>query len=367
MGSTLGAQPSGLSRRTFLKRSAGVAAAASLGGLIPAVGARAQGGASLEGPVNWLVSTPALVEPEAIAPFTEATGVAIEAVPYSTYDEMLAKVRGAQTPFDIISMEQSHVKLLAEEGHILPIPTSEMANFDSVFPVFRDRDTLNFEGQTWAAPAFFGANALAYNRAMLPEVDSVGALFDPANSGLIGMRDEPEDAFLVGALQAGFTPYEMDDAQLQEVKNLLIEQKPLVRVYWRGIADLEAAFANEELAVAWSQLLLIEPLRAAGLDMGWTWPKEGVAAFLAVVALADTATHVPAANAFLDYLMGPEWGLAIASKYGYAPTSEAAFDAFTPEIAEKVAIDPTRIENVRFRQPFDREKYTALWEEVKAA
>src|SRR3712207_7038396 len=54
---------------------------------------------------------------------------------------------------DIISMEQSHVKLLAEEGHILPIPVAEMPNFTSVFPVFRERDTLNFEGQTWAAPA----------------------------------------------------------------------------------------------------------------------------------------------------------------------------------------------------------------------
>jgi spermidine/putrescine-binding protein len=159
----------------------------------------------------------------------------------------------------------------------------------------------------------------------------------------------------------------MDDDQLEQVKNLLIEQKPLVRVYWRGIADLQAAFANDEVDVAWSQLLVIEPLREAGLDMGWAWPKEGVAAFLAVVALADTATHVPAANAFLNYLMGSEWGLAIARNYGYAPTSEAAFDAFTPEIAEKVAIDPSRIENVQFRQPFDREKYTALWAEVQAA
>ena len=88
---------------------------------------------------------------------------------------------------------------------------------------------------------------------------------------------------------------------------------------------------------------------------------------IAVVALADTATHVPAANALLDYLMGSEWGLGLASAYGYAPTSEAAFDAFTPEVAEKVAIDPSRVADVQFRQPFDREKYTALWAEVQAA
>jgi spermidine/putrescine transport system substrate-binding protein len=317
--------------------------------------------------VNWLVSTPALVDPALISAFEEETGVKIEAVPYSSYDEMLTKVRGGQTPFDLVSMEQSHVKLLADEGHIQPIPVDEMPNFESVFPVFRDRESLNFDGQTWAAPAFFGANALAFDRSALPNVDSVGALFDPANAGRIGMRDEPEDAFLVGALQKGFTPYQMDDDQLQEVKNLLVEQKPLVRVYWKGIADLQAAFANDELDVAWSQLLLIEPLRAAGLDMGWAWPKEGVAAFLAVVALADTATHIPAANALLNYLMGPEWGFELASAYGYAPTSEAAFDAFTPEVAEKVAIDPSRVDGVQFRQPFDREKYTALWAEVQAA
>ena len=69
MGSTrrMASGGSGLSRRTFLKRSAGVATAAAAASLLPRV-ARAQEAAAepLEGPINWLVSTPALVEPEAI-------------------------------------------------------------------------------------------------------------------------------------------------------------------------------------------------------------------------------------------------------------------------------------------------------------
>ena len=214
MGSNdLDQRPSDLalpSRRQFLKGTAGVIGLASFGGLLQACAtpgasssaasvappasasaaataaasaAASASGAALEGPVNWLTSTPALADPAAIGAFEAATGIKIAAVPYGTQDEMLTKVRGGQTPFDIVNLDQTQVKLLADEGHILPIPVDQMPNFAKVFPVFRERETLNFNGQTWAAPQFFGANAIAYNKKFLPEVDSVEALFDQKNSG----------------------------------------------------------------------------------------------------------------------------------------------------------------------------------------
>jgi spermidine/putrescine transport system substrate-binding protein len=362
------------SRRVFLKRSAGAIGAASLGAMLPAMGAVAQDPTpvpdpeAVEGTVNWLVSTPALADPAAIGPFTEQTGVEVVAVPYGTQDEMLQKVRGGQAPYDLVNLDQTQVQMLAEEGHILPLDTALLPNLDHVFPVFRDRDTFNFDGQVWGVPQFFGANAIAYNKAKIPVVDSVEALFDPANSGRISMRNSGADSLLVAALKMGLEhPYRMDDAQLAQARDLLIEQKPLVRLYWNGIADLEAAFANDEVDLAWSQLLVVEPLRNAGLDMGWVWPKEGVGAFLAIVALAATSTNPEAAQSLQNYLLGPEWGNAIATAYGYAPTSQLAWDAMSPETLQKVAIDPTRLDTLTFAEPFDREKWNLVWEEVQAA
>jgi spermidine/putrescine-binding protein len=379
----LGRQPldeASTTRRRFLKGSVGLIGLTSVGGILQACGgspttpstsgAPSSGspGVKLEGPVNWLTSTPALADPDAIGSFEQSTGVKIASVPYGTFDEMLAKVRGGQTPYDIINMNDGQVPLLAREGLIQPINSAQMRNFANMFPIFRDRETLNFDGKVWGVPQFFGANAIAYNSKKIPQLDSVGALFDEKYKGRIAMRDSSEDSLLVGALRLGFKqPYRMGDEQLAQVKALLIKQKPLVRVYWRGIADLQAAFANEEVWLAWSQLLVVEPLKKAGLDMGWVWPKEGVGAFLAVVALAKTATHRPAAEAFLNYLMGEEWGLIIAKKYGYAPCSETTFGKMTPDVRQKVNIDTAKLATLTFKEEFDRPKWNKIWDEIKAA
>ena len=67
----------------------------------------------------------------------------------------------------------------------------------------------------------------------------------------------------------------MDEKELQEVKKLLISQKPLVRAYWKNVADVQNMLASGEVVVAWTFLAVIAPLRKAGIDAGWVWPKEG--------------------------------------------------------------------------------------------
>ena len=75
---------------------------------------------------------------------------------------------------------------------------------------------------------------------------------------------------LTGALKLGIKdPTNMDEKALLEVKKLLISQKPLLRAYWKNIADLQNMLASGEVVVAWAFLNIIEPLKKAGIDAGW--------------------------------------------------------------------------------------------------
>ena len=69
------------------------------------------------------------------------------------------------------------------------------------------------------------------------------------------------------------------------------------------------------------------PIRAIpdGAPVGFVFPSEGVSAVTEPVAILSTAQNVPAAQAFVDFLISPE-GQQLAADMGYLP----AHPAITP-------------------------------------
>ena len=160
----------------------------------------------------------------------------------------------------------------------------------------------------------------------------------------------------------------MDSAALQEVKKLLISQKPLIRSYWRSPSDLQTMFANGEISVAWAQLAIIAPLRAGGVDMGWVWPKEGVLGFFNGQCTVKGTASKAEAEAFANFLIGPDYGLRLAEKTGYATTSGLAIAKMSPELLAKTGIDPEKLKLLQFKQIIpDRPAWQAIWDEVKSS
>ncbi len=204
-------------------------------------------------------------------------GVELRSTFYSSSDEMMAKLRGGGTRiYDMIVPTQNYVLPAVRAGLIEPLDPSRLTNSRHVFDEFRQSPQWRVDGDLYGVPFVWGANAMAFNRAETGEVDSLDALFDPKFGGRIAIRDEPEDTLAIAALKLGITePYSMGESELQEVKKLLISQKPLVRAYYRNVADVQNMLASGEVVVAWTFLAVVAPLRSAGVDIGWAWPKEG--------------------------------------------------------------------------------------------
>lgn len=353
-------------RRRFLKLMGGAGALAAYGTVQGTIAA--QETAELVGPLNWYASGVQYATEEVLAPWLDETGVEINQTPWTGADEMAARMRAGGAEFDSLSAPQQWLQVFAEEGLIEPIDPTNVPNLEHTFPEFRDSPLLNFDGEVWGVPWVWGANAIAYNREELPEVTSMAALFDEQNSGRISMRDDPEDSIAVGALYLGIEdPYQMDDAALEEVKQLLISQKPLVRTYWHGLADLQTLFANGEVSVAWAQLGIVNPLREAGVDMGWVWPDEGALGWFNGNCTVAGTDKKRTAEAFANYLVGPDYGRLLGEETGLYTTSTLAIDTMSDELKEALDIDPARLGLLTFKDLFDRPKWQSVWDEVKAS
>jgi spermidine/putrescine-binding protein len=254
-------------------------------------------------------------------------------------------------------------------GLIEPLDVGRLTNKKDVHPDFRDSPDWQVDGKVYGVPFVWGANAIAFNRKETGIVDSLDALFDPRFKGRIAMRDEAEDTLAIAALKLGITkPYTMGEAELQEVKKLLISQKPIVRAYYKNVADVQNMLASGEAVIAWTFLAVVKPLREAGLDMGWVWPKEGAIGWSESITPVKGTTRLDLVHDFANYTLTPEYGEFMARATGYAPASEAAVARLEPALVAELGIDFSKVDRLVYKaQPPDKARWNEIWNEVKAA
>jgi spermidine/putrescine-binding protein len=321
-------------------------------------------------PINWFMSIPLYGDTFLFEPWTNETHLPYKQTLWTGADEMSAKMRaGASQLFDCVGVPQQFVPQLAKEGLIEPLDPATTPNFQKLFPEFKTSEYVNFDGKSWGAPFVYGANAIAYNKKQLAATDTLKSLFDPKFKGRISMRDDPEDSLPVAALYLGIEePFKMTDNELQECKKLLVSQRPLIRAYWRNISDLQTMFANDEVTLGWSQLAPIAPLRKAGIDMGWVWPKEGALGFYVASCTVKGTARRTDAEKFGNYLMGPDYGARLGEKYGYATPSALAWSEMSDAAKAKVGINPSDLKLLKFKQLIpNRPVWQRIWDEVKAS
>ena len=349
--------PAGLSRRRALQ-----AIGASLGA--PALPALAQ-----ERTLNYFTWS-SWGEKPFVEDARKRAGIDLKITYYSSSDEMMAKLRGGGTRlYDMIVPVQNYIALGVKAGVLEPLDPAKLSNAKTLFPEFQNSPQWSVDGKLYGVPFVWGANAIAFNRKETGEIDSMNALFDPKFKGRIALRDEAEDSLGLAALKLGIKePYAMEEKELQEVKKLLISQKPLLRAYWKNIADVQNMLASGEVVVAWTFLTLIEPLRKAGIDAGWVWPKEGAIGWSEAVSAVKGTKKLAMVEEYANMTLSPEHGEMMARYLGYAPSSKAAVDRLEPALVKSLGINPKAVSRLTFKgTPKDRGRWNEIWNEVKAA
>ena len=351
--------PTGMTRRSLMQLLAASAAAST-------VGARPVFAAGEE--LNLFTWT-TWGDDDFIA-FAGENGHNIRPSFYSTSDEMVAKLRGGGDQlYDMVVPIQSFVPLMAELGLIKPMDKSRFTNLNGLFPEFVGTPEWEFDEKFYGAPFVWGANAIAYNREETGEIDSLDALWDPKFAGRIGIRDEPEDSLAIGALKLGIeNPYQMDEAELQEVKKLMIAQKPLVRAYWRSIADVQTMLASGEIVISWAFLAVVKPLRDLGIDVGWVWPKEGAIGWNEGIALVAGSRNEDAVTEYANLTLSADYGKMMGQVSRYATSSKTAVEQMDPTLVSDLGIDPAKMSALVFKQALpNRARWMEIWNEIKAA
>ena len=179
--------------------------------------------------------------------FVADTGCEVSTVFVGSNDEFPAKLIAGGVLYDVISPSLDTTTIMAKLDLVEPIDVSRLEHWDDIFEFFRNHPSIQSDGEVWAVPNDWGSIPFLYRTDKFDEPPkSASVLWDPAYSGKIAVWDDKSALYVTARMLFGADTnvYDLSDQQLKQIKQKLIDQKPLIRKYWATNGELVNLFCQ---------------------------------------------------------------------------------------------------------------------------
>ena len=313
------------------------------------------------------------IDPEIYTMFEAEYGITIVENNFGSNEELLAKLQGGTTGYDVIFPSDYYVAILIEENMLLPLDHSKLSNLGNLGESFRQ---VPYDpGNVYCVPYQWGTTGLGYNSAEIDTPQSWADLFepDPANAwyGRTTMLDDPRESFAAALTYLGYDINTTDEAQLAEARDALIRAKAGLSGYDSDQYEDLLAAGETLLAHGWNGDILMG--QEENEDLAYTVPEEGGVIWIDNMCIPSTtpADRALAAYLFIDYILRPEIGKMVSEFTYYATPNEAAEALLDPEFLSDPTVYPPEevLSRLQYIEPLGEFEsiYQRMWDEVKAA
>ncbi|NCC80483.1 MAG: spermidine/putrescine ABC transporter substrate-binding protein, partial [Clostridia bacterium] len=204
--------------------------------------------------------------------FEEETGIEVVYDTYANNEDIYTKLKQGGNSYDVIFISDYTIERAINEDLIVPINWENVPNRDKIDPDFQG---LVFDpNDEYSAPYMWGTFGILYNKNVVTEpVTSWDILWDEKYKDEILMLNSQRDTIGVSLLRLGYSMNTRDVGELEEARDELIKQKPIVYAYLGD--DIKDALIAEEAAMGlvWSgdAMYMIEE----NPNLDYAIPEEG--------------------------------------------------------------------------------------------
>ena len=306
----------------------------------------------------------------AVEMFEQQTGVKVVHDNFNSEQEMLTKLRTSPGAYDVVLINSAFTCQAADEGLIAPVDASAISHFDDLSPNMRDASTLNCGGKLYGVSWVWGVTSFAYNTERMPQApSSIEVLWDEANAGKVGWRDDAVESVSIAAIALGQDPNAPSD--MDAIRDKLLALKPQVKTFWSSEDEWNKHMAAGQFDVAtyWSGSAS-RSKTAFGLPVEFVVPAEGAIGWLDGLSVATGAPNAEAAHKFIDFMVSPEFYVKWDTDVGAPASANAVANAQLPADAFNRAVmgDADMVSRLHFMAPLSddtRQSMLDLWQEVK--
>jgi spermidine/putrescine-binding protein len=266
---------------------------------------------------------------------------------------------------DVIMASNKTIHNLKAKGMLQKLEKSKLPKFSMVNRKFLAK-TIDPGNDFWF-PVSYGVAGIYFDSTKIKEsIDSYSALWNPKYTGHILMTEEAV-LNIDAALRFKNRPtFKIGAPSMQESKNLLVQQKPLVHVY---SADLVADMKNDaEIWIAYGTNRKLLEAKRNNAHLDFIVPKEGASLWIDNLAIPASATHKEGAYKFLEFYLEPSIAGEVSNNTGYANTNEEVSFYLHPEVSGETDIYLDAPTLSRCDMDWDDAAFEAaarIWKEVR--
>ncbi len=306
------------------------------------------------------------IDQSLVEKFSEESGIEVIYEEYATNEDMYVKLKNGGSQYDLIFPSDYMLEKMIKEDMLEQIDVSQLKNYGNIADNYKG---LAYDPEDkYSVPYLWGTVGILYNKTLVNEpVDSWSILFDEKYKGQILMLDSQRDTMMIALKLLGYSMNSHNESELEEAKELLINQKELVLSYVVDNGKDIMLQGGATFMPAWNGDA-VEFMRS-NKNLDFVLPKEGTNLWYDVMAIPKGSQNKAAALAFIDFMLNAQNSAQNTDYIGYSTPNEAAFQLLDDDLKNNKIAYPDMADLVNsevFADPGDfLEVYNNIWSELK--
>ena len=268
------------------------------------------------------------IEPQVLELFEQETGIEVIYETFETNEDMYAKIAMGGASYDVIIPSDYMIERMIQEGLLQEINWDNVPNVKNIDPRFMN---AAYDPQSaYSVPYTWGTMGILYNESTVVETPtSWQTLMDPAYTMDMLMLNSPRDTLGIALVMCGHDLNSTDPADLEDAKNLLVEQKPMVLAYVVVEVKDKMIAGEASVAMVWSGDATY--CMSENDELNYVVPVEGSNIFYDSICIPSNARNVSGAEKFIDFLCRADIAAMNYEYVGYAIPNTAAIELLGAE------------------------------------
>ena len=312
------------------------------------------------------------IDEETLTLFEEETGIEVVYDEFDTNETMYPKVESGASDYDVVCPSDYMIQKMIDNDMLAELNWDNLPNAKAnIGAQYYDQANAFDPGNKYSVPYCWGTVGILYNTKMVDEpVTSWSILWDEKYKDNILMQESVRDLFMVALKKLGYSMNSTDETQLQEAKDLLIKQKPLVQAYVIDQVRDKMIGGEAALGVIYSGEAIYT--QRENPDLAYVVPEEGSNVWIDSWVIPKNAPNKENAEKFIDFMCRPEIALKNFEYITYSTPNVAAWALIEDEEIKNSEIafpDLTKYSNMETFSYLGEDAdnlYNELWKEIKS-
>lgn len=277
------------------------------------------------------------VDPAILAGFEQAYHARVVVDTFSSNEELLAKVQTGMTGYDVVVPSDFMAGIMGRLGLLAELDVQQIPNTRQLEEVLRH---LPFDPEhRFAIPYLWGTVGIGYDSEVVSETPrSWQALWNPEYAGRISMLNDQREVFGLALKTLGYSLNSESEKEIRQARDLLIQQKPLVKAYTSEQFDQLLVSGEVALAHAWGG-----PVARAMRErptIQYVIPREGGTIWTDCLAVLASSPRKRLAMDFINYLLDEQVATQTSQRLLFASANRYVRNRLPSEIRDNPAVYP---------------------------